>query len=167
MVPTGFKEEQSIPTISKLDQDKTFTIAVVDLTNEMTADEVKAGMTFDSPSNPGFAGIQVVESSGGEFIVSAIGGAFDEGGTFKLTLDDDNLLFKGEDESTRICTFTIARSPVMNLSLNKNIKYLPAGQVFDMTQNGSAVQSLSVPLIRIAGGARTLAVLTPEWYLCI
>lgn len=162
MVPTGFKEEQSIPTISKLDQDKTFTIAVVDLTNEMTADEVKAGMTFDSPSNPGFAGIQVVESSGGEFIVSAIGGAFDEGGTFKLTLDDDNLLFKGEDESTRICTFTIARSPVMNLSLNKNIKYLPAGQVFDMTQNGSAVQSLSVPLIRIAGGGTDLSSVDTE-----
>jgi hypothetical protein len=78
---TGFTEELNVPTISKLDQDKTFTISVLDSTNKMTADEVKAGMTFASPSNPDFAGIQVNESSDGEFIVSAIGGAFDEGGT--------------------------------------------------------------------------------------
>ncbi|HPW40014.1 MAG TPA: InlB B-repeat-containing protein [Bacillota bacterium] len=148
---TGFTEELSVPTISKLDQDKTFTITVVDSTKVMTAAEVKAGMTFDSPSNPGFAGIQVDESSDGEFIVSAIGGAFDEGGTFKLTLDNDNLSFKGEDESTRICTFTIAKSPVMNLSLNKNMKYLSAGQISDMTQNGYSVKSLSIPLVRVAG----------------
>ena len=57
--PTGFTEERSIPTISMLDQDKDFTIKVVDLTNEMTAEQVKEGMTFDSPSNPGFPGILV------------------------------------------------------------------------------------------------------------
>lgn len=149
---TGFTEVLNIPTISMLDQDKDFTITVVDSTDEMTADEVKAGMTFDSPSNPGFAGIQVVESSGGEFIISAIGGAFDEGGTFRLTLDDDNLYFKGEDESTRFCTFTITKSPVMNLSLNPHMKCISAGQVSDMTQNGSSVQSLSIPLARVTTG---------------
>ena len=158
----GFTEELSVPTISKLDQDKTFTITVVDSTKVMTAAEVKAGMTFDSPSNPGFAGIQVDESSGGEFIVSAIGGAFDEGGTFKLTLDNDNLSFKGEDESTRICTFTIAKSPVMNLSLNKNMKYLSAGQISDLTQNGFSVKSLSIPLVRVAGDGEDLSGIDAE-----
>ena len=160
--PTGFTEERSIPTISMLDQNKDFTIKVVDLTNEMTAEQVKEGMTFDSPSNPGFPGILVTGPFAGEFIVSAKNaadsdesGTFDEGGTFKLTLNDDNLIFKGEDQSTRICTFTIARSPVLNLALNSNIRYLPAGQVSDMTQNGSAVQSLSVPLVRLAGGGGT------------
>lgn len=159
---TGFSEELSVPTISKLDQDKTFTITVVDSTKVMTTGEVKAGMNFDSPSNPGFAGIQVDESSGGEFIVSAIGGAFDEGGTFKLTLDDDNLSFKGEDESTRICTFTIAKSPVMNLSLNKNMKYLSDGQISDMTQNGFSVESLSIPLVRVAGDVEGLSGIDAE-----
>ncbi len=147
----GFTEELNVPSISKLDQDKSFTITVVDSTKEMSAAEVKAGITFDSPSNPDFPGVDVNEASGGEFIVSAIGGAFDEGGTYKLTLDDDRLFFKDEDSSTRICTFTIAKSPVMNLSLNKNIKYISADQVSNMTKNGSPVQLLSIPLVRVDG----------------
>jgi uncharacterized repeat protein (TIGR02543 family) len=157
---TGFTEVQSIPSVSKLDQNKTFTITVMDSTNEMTAGEVKVGMTFASPSNPDFAGIEVTKS-GEDFIVSAKGGSFDEGGTFKLTLNNENLFFKGEDESTRIYNFTIARAPVMNVSLNKQMKYIPAEQVSDMTLSGTSVQSLSIPLVRVADGT-DLSSVDPE-----
>lgn len=145
-VSTG--ETLSIPVISRLDQDKNFTITVEDSTGGMTAEAVKSGVKFDSPSNPDFAGIEVTKS-GEDFIISAIGGSFEEGGTYKLTLNDDNLLFKGEDESTRVCNFTIAATPVMNLSLNPNMKYIHAGQVSDMTLKGTSVQSLSIPLARV------------------
>lgn len=153
---TGFTEVQNIPEISRLDQDKSFTIAVEDSTNSMTEQAVKAGMTFASPSNPDFAGVEVTRSGEG-FIISAKGGSFEEGGTYKLSLNDDNLFFNGEDESTRICNFTIARAPVMNVSLNKEMKYIPAEQVSGMTQNGSAVSSLSLPLARVGSGGTDLS----------
>jgi hypothetical protein len=44
----------------------------------------------------------------------------------------------------------------MNLSLNKNIKYLSASQISGMTKNGSSVQFLSIPLVRVGGGSTEL-----------
>ena len=157
----GFPEVQSIPEISRLDQDIDFTITVEDSTKSMTEAAVIAGITFASPSNPDFPGIEVLRS-GDDFIISAQGGYFEEGGTYKLTLNDDNLFFKGEDESTRICNFTIARAPVMNVSLNKGMKYIAADQISGMTQNGFAVSTLSVPLVRIAGTGTDLSTVDLE-----
>jgi len=55
----SINETQSIPSVRKLDQAKNFTIEVEDSTGNMTAEQVKAAITFESPSNPDFAGITV------------------------------------------------------------------------------------------------------------
>lgn len=47
----------------------TFTIGVDYATGNMTAEQIKAAMTFESPTNPDFAGIEVA-GSGGHFTIS-------------------------------------------------------------------------------------------------
>jgi hypothetical protein len=129
---------------------------VDDATGNMTAEQIKAAMTFESPTNLDFAGIEVTGSEG-HFTVSAQGGAFEEGASYKLTLKNQNLSFTGEDKSTTIYTFTIARQTVMNLGLNSGLVYIPASDVSDMTQNGDSVSSLSVPLASVNNSGTDLS----------
>ncbi|WP_256759504.1 S-layer homology domain-containing protein [Cohnella sp. WQ 127256] len=151
-------ETQIIPSVSMLDQNKNFTIRVTDATGSMTADQVKAGLIFESLTNTEFAtrvGIQVTGSNG-QFTVGANGGAFDEGDTYQLKLNNTNLTFTGQDKSTTTYVFTIAKQAVQNVQLNPDLIYIPVSPNMKMG---------SVPVVNLdagAGGAVQPAASTTE-----
>ncbi|MBH5319380.1 InlB B-repeat-containing protein [Paenibacillus sp. GSMTC-2017] len=142
---------QSIPSITVLDQAPSLTIKVIDTTGSMTVDQVKAGMKFDSPANPQFAGIEVTGSNG-QFTVAAAGGAFEEGNTYRLTLTDTNLSFAGQDQTTRIYIFSIAKQEVAELPLNADMIFVPFADISNMTRDGKLVGSTSIPVISASVG---------------
>lgn len=137
---------QSIPSITVLDQAPSFTAQVNDATGSMTAEQVKAGLKFESSANPAFAGIEVTGSNG-RFTVAAKGGKFEEGNTYQLTLTDTNLSFAGQDQTTTIYIFSIAKQEVVNLPLNSDMIYLPFTDLSAMTNNGTSVPSASIPVL--------------------
>jgi len=47
-----------------------------------------------------------------------------EGSAYKITLENKNLFFEGQDESTREYVFTIKREEVVNVSLNATARCL-------------------------------------------
>ncbi|MFD2672162.1 InlB B-repeat-containing protein [Marinicrinis sediminis] len=148
---------QSIPSVTILDQAPSFTIGLNDATSSMTIDQVKAGLTFASPANPDFAGIEVTGSNG-QFTVAAKDGAFEEGNTYQLTLTDTNLSYVGQDKSTTVYIFSIAKQAVAKLPLNPDMIYVPSSDISNMTHNGQSVASASIPAIRasLTGGKTEL-----------
>ncbi|GGD80980.1 InlB B-repeat-containing protein [Paenibacillus nasutitermitis] len=144
---------ESIPSVTVLDQAPTFTIDVTDATGKMTAAQVKAGMTFESSANPAFAGI-VVTGANGHFTVASAAqdGKFEEGNTYQLTLSDTNLSFQGQDSTTTIYAFSIAKQAVMNVPLNPDMIYLSFADVSNMMLDGADVDSPSIPVITTGVG---------------
>ncbi|QJD85646.1 S-layer homology domain-containing protein [Cohnella herbarum] len=142
---------QSIPSITVLDQAPSFKIKVTDTTGSLTAEQVKAGIKFESPANPQFAGIEVTGSNG-QFTVAAKGGAFEEGNTYRLTLTDTKLFFEGQDQTTTIYVFSIAKQEVVQLPLNAGMIYIPFSSISNMTRDGSLVASTSISVIAASVG---------------
>lgn len=136
-------EAQRIPSVSMLDQDKTFKVIVTSEWISMSASEVNAGITFEALSNPKFAtetGIKVTGSNG-EFTISANNaeGAFEEGGTYKLTLINDKLIYKGQDETTRTFVFTISKEEVQHIGLRDDLIELPISSLMSRSDVNVAV----------------------------
>lgn len=148
---------QSIPSYSVMDVAPGFKIAVNDETGSLTASQVKAGMTFKDIANPDFAGITVTGGNGLFTVASAAeDGKFVEGDTYQLTLTDDNLSFQGQDATTRIGVFSVAKEEVMNVSLNPDMIYLPFAEVRNMMLNGAEVGSPAIPVVTTTvGGSET------------
>ncbi|WP_179090274.1 InlB B-repeat-containing protein [Paenibacillus sp. FSL H8-0548] len=145
---------QTTPSHSVLDVSPNFTIAVIDASGNLTASEVKAGMTFKDTANPDFAGITVTEGNGHFAVDSAAeDGKFVEGNTYQLTLKDDNLSFRGQDASTRIYVFSVAKQEVMNIPLNPNMIYLAFAEVSDMMLDGANVDSPAIPVVTTTVGS--------------
>ncbi|WP_337103818.1 InlB B-repeat-containing protein [Paenibacillus sp. YIM B09110] len=136
----------TVPSVSVLDQAPSFTVQVKDATGKMTAGQVLAGIKFESPANPAFAGI-VVTGSKGQFTVAAKSGAFEEGNTYQLKLTDTNLSFQGQDKTTTIYVFSIAKQAVMKLPLNPDMIYLSFADVSNMMLNGEGVDAPAIPVI--------------------
>lgn len=146
---------QSIPSYSAMDVAPGFTITVNDATGSLTAPQVKAGMTFKDIANPDFAGITVTGGNGLFTVASAAeDGKFVEGDTYQLTLTDDNLSFQGQDATTRISVFSVAKEEVMNVSLNPDMIYLPFAEVSNMMLNGAEVGSPAIPVVTATVGGR-------------
>jgi uncharacterized repeat protein (TIGR02543 family) len=151
---------QTTPSHSMLDVSPNFTIAVIDASGNLTASEVKAGMTFKDIANPDFAGITVTQGNDRFTVASAAeGGEFVEGNTYQLTLTDDNLRFQGQDATTRIYVFSVAKQEVMNIPLNPNLIYLAFAEVSDMMLDGANVNSPAIPVVTttVGGSGNTLA----------
>ncbi len=148
---------QSIPSYSALDVAPDFTIAVYDETGSLTASEVQAGMKFDDIANPDSAGITVTGANGLFTVASAAeDGRFEEGNTYQLTLTDDNLSFQGQDATTSIYVFSVAKQEAMSISLNPNMIYLRFADVTDMMLDGADVGSPAIPVVRATvGGSDT------------
>ncbi|MEG2583807.1 MAG: InlB B-repeat-containing protein, partial [Oscillospiraceae bacterium] len=83
------------------------------------------------------------------FTISAKDGAFEAGATYKITLDDERLQFDGYGASVRDYNFTTAKDETLALSLGKDLIYVPASDVTNMTQDGSRVSSLNVPVATV------------------
>nr|WP_239566016.1 InlB B-repeat-containing protein [Paenibacillus sacheonensis] len=144
---------ESIPSYSVLDVAPDFTIAVDDETGNLTASEVKAGMTFNDIANPDAAEVTVTGSNGRFTVASATeDGRFEEGNTYQLTLTDDSLSFAGQDETTNIYVFSVAKQETMRIPLNPNMIYLPFAEVRDMMLNGADADSPVVPVVSTTVG---------------
>lgn len=147
-------EVQSIPVISKLDQPSTFSIKVVDSSGELTDSIIKNAVEFSSSTHLDFvknSGISITKVDN-EYIITANNKnkQFPEGGTFKLVLTEDALLFKeGDtvyDSSTREVDFTTAKAEVNNLKFNSDLKFLSASEVSLMSQGGQQAKFIANPL---------------------
>ncbi|WP_341279372.1 InlB B-repeat-containing protein [Paenibacillus sp. FSL H8-0537] len=144
---------QSIPSYSVLDVAPGFTITVNDASGKLTAEEVKAGMTFVDTAGPDSTGISVIGMQGTFNVVSAAeDGRFEEGHTYELTLMNDNLSFQGQDVTTSIYVFSVAKQEAMNIPLNPNMVYLPFEDVKDMKLNGENVDSPAISVVTATVG---------------
>jgi hypothetical protein len=148
---------QRTPSYSVLDVAPGFTIAINDASGSLTASEVQAGLAFEDTSNSDFEGIEVTESNGLFTVASAAEDKqFTEGHTYQLTLTDDNLTFEGQDATTSIYVFSVAKQEVMNIPLNPNMIYLPFAEVSDMMMDGAEIGSPAIPVITTTvGGSET------------
>jgi len=150
---------QSVPSYSVLDVAPNFTIKVQDSSGSLTESQVKEGMTFVDTANPEFEGV-TVSGGNGVFTVSsaAENGKFVEGNTYQLTLTDDSLSFQGQDATTSIYVFSVAKQEVMNVPLNPNMIYIPFTDVTDMVINGADVDSPAISVVTTTvGGENALA----------
>ncbi|MEK4371643.1 InlB B-repeat-containing protein [Paenibacillus sp. FSL R5-0473] len=151
---------QSVPSYSVLDVAPNFTIKVQDSSGSLTESQVKEGMTFVDTANPEFEGV-TVSGGNGVFTVSsaAENGKFVEGNTYQLTLTDDSLSFQGQDATTSIYVFSVAKKEVMNIPLNASMIYLPFADVADMMLDGTEVGSpaFSVVATTVGGSGNALA----------
>lgn len=147
-------EVQSIPVISKLDQPSTFSIKVVDSSGELTESMIKNAIRFSASTHLDFvkySGISITKVDN-EYIITANNKSkqFPEGGTFKLVLTEDALVFKeGDteyDSSTREVDFTTAKAEVNNLKFNSNLKFISAAEVSLMSQDGQQAKFIANPL---------------------
>ncbi len=147
-------EAQTPSFASALDQGTDFTITVVS-SKYMTADQVKDAITAKNLSSLDQSDFIKVIGDGTTFTISGKEG-FEEGGTYKITLEDKDLNFQGLETSIRDYNFTIAKKDVMNLTLSKDMSYIPLNEVSDITQNGKSVKSLSTPLVSVGSNSKSV-----------
>ncbi|WP_339787703.1 InlB B-repeat-containing protein [Paenibacillus sp. FSL R7-0313] len=151
---------QSVPSYSVLDVAPNFTIKVQDSSGSLTESQVKEGMTFVDTANPEFEGVTVSGGNGVFTVASAAeDGKFVEGNTYQLELTNDKLSFQGQDETTSIYVFSVAKQEVIDIPLNPDMIYLPFTDVTDMILNGEAVGSPSIPVVSttVGGSENVLA----------
>ncbi|WP_164848607.1 InlB B-repeat-containing protein [Paenibacillus sp. DCT19] len=151
---------QSTPSYAVLDVAPNFTVTVQDASSSLTVSEVKAGMTFTDTADPDFAGVEVTGGNGVFTVASAAeDGKFVEGNTYQLELTNDKLSFQGQDETTSIYVFSVAKQEVIDIPLNPDMIYLPFTDVTDMILNGEAVGSPSIPVVSttVGGSENALA----------
>ncbi|CAM4188287.1 InlB B-repeat-containing protein [Saccharibacillus endophyticus] len=151
---------ESIPSYSVLDVAPNYTITLKDETASLTIEDVKAGIEFIDTANPSFEGVEVAGGNG-VFTVSSAAeeGKFVEGNTYQLTLTDENLSFDGQDKSTEIYVFSVAKPEGIEIPLDTNLIYLPYADVKNMTLNGKEAGSLAVPVMTttVDGSGQALA----------
>ena len=147
-------EAQTPSFASALDQGTDFAITVVS-SKFMTADQVKDAITAKNLSSLDQSDFIKVTGEGTTFTISGKEG-FEEGGTYKITLEDEALNYQGLDTSVRDYNFTISKKDVMNLTLNKDMSYIPFNEVSNITQNGQSVKSLSTPLVTVGSNSKSV-----------
>ncbi len=134
---------------SALDQGTDFTIALEAMAS-MSPAQVESLVTIKNINSPNQMDIIQVEGDGTLFIISGKGG-FEEGSTYKMSLESENLIFQGFASSVRTFNFTIAKEDVLNLALSPDMNYLPFEQISNLIQEGEAVETLATPLAAVGG----------------
>lgn len=132
------------------DVNTNFTITVVSTDPEMTAQEVQAAIAATNLADPDASGFISVSGSNGTYTITGVGG-FNAGGTYRISLNSDKLTFKDQPESARDFNFTVHRDEVMNLGTNTDAKYIPLGQISNITNNGQSVSTLDFALYEVNG----------------
>ena len=144
---------------SAIDVGTDFAITVLSSDLHMTAADVLAALDADDLTDPNATDIITVSGENGTFTVTGNGG-FKEGGSYRIVLLGDKLTFKDEDASARQYNFTVHRDEVMNLTMQDDIKYLPASSVNNIINNGQSVDSLNIALYQSNGDQITLTELS-------
>jgi len=144
---------QRTPSYSVLNVEPDFTITLQDASGSLSVTDVQDGLTFVDTANPDFAGVKVTGDNGLFTVASAAAdGKFVEGNTYQLTLTNENLSFQGQDATTSIYVFSVAKQKAMNVPLNANMIYLDLQEVTDMMLNGAEVGSPAIPVITTTVG---------------
>ncbi|WP_179218642.1 InlB B-repeat-containing protein [Saccharibacillus sp. O23] len=149
------KVVQNTPSYAALDVSPSLTITIQDVSGKLTASEVQAGMTFVNTANSNSAdsGITVTGGNGTFTVASAAeDGKFVEGNTYELTLKSDDLRFEGQDASTKVYSFSVAKQKALEVTLNPKMIYLPFGDLAEMIVDGAQVDSPSISVMTTTVG---------------
>lgn len=102
------------------------------------AEDVLAALELTNVTNPSRTDesatvkkdvLQLTPVGAGKFKVSAVDG-FEEGATYRIEIKESakvpGLVFDGQTKDVIYCNFTVKKDETLNLSLDKEVKYLPA-----------------------------------------
>lgn len=155
-------EEFLTPVASAIDADKFFSISVA-APADMTIEEFMEGVSLKNLSSNENRDWFSITGSNGSFTISGVNylgeqGAqqpgFVEGSAYKITLENNRLSFKGQDEDTCEYVFTIKREEIVNVSLNADMKQISLYDISDLIVNGAKASAISIPVITVgADGA--------------
>lgn len=135
-------------TFTLSDQAQNLTINITSSNVNLTADQVKSGITLDILDGSEAITL-VVTGSNGTYVLSAADG-YTAGSSYQITLTNDALGYAGQENNIRKCALTIEREESFDVAFNDGIVYIPVAQVNNMVKNGVSVPSLSVPLFEMS-----------------
>ena len=150
-------EDETKRFASAIDQNKNFSITIKGL-ESMTADEVENLISVKNFNSQDDKDWIKITKSGSDFIVSGLnysgqGGTkqngFEEGVSYKLTLNDERLMFDGFPQETRDFSFTIKKEDVFNLSLNEKMDFIKFEDISNIEENGSTVNSIKTTPMKV------------------
>ena len=141
----GTEQKYLDDTYTLQDQSTSLQLSLQSSDTTLTADTVKTALTLTAIDGSQEKELLVTGSSG-SFLVSAVDG-FNEGGSYTLKLENDNLSFAGQDNTIRECDFTIARQESYDIEFNDGMIYIPVNELTNIIKNGASVTSLTVSVV--------------------
>lgn len=157
-------EEEQTPVALAIDTGKSFTVQIA-APKGMTLKELKEGIATKNLSSNEEKEWFKIEGGNGIFTISGLnylgekGAAqpgFVEGSAYKITLEDDDLTFAGQDPSARTYDFTIKREEVVNVGINEKVKNISLSDISNLTVNGQTTDTISIPVITIGVQGQTI-----------
>lgn len=137
---------------SAIDQSKDFTIKILGL-QSMSADDVRKLITVNNFNSQEDKEWVKIEKNGSDFFVKGINyigengtgqDGFEEGASYKLTLNDEQLKFDGFPQGARNFNFTIKKEDVFNLSLNEKMDFIKFEDISNINENGADVSTINI-----------------------
>lgn len=137
----------------------TFNITVVTEDKTLDAQAVMAALEAKNLTDPEQTNIIEVSGGDGVFVITgrnpvvntdsstAIPG-FEDGCTYRITLNDLRLNYENQPESVREYNFTTTKEEVLNVALNSDIIYIPVSDLRNITNDGKQVETLSIALYK-------------------
>lgn len=147
-------ELNNFTAATKVDPD--FVITVLSSDHSMSAEDVKALISAKNLSKPDDKDFIAVVGEAGVYQITGIDG-FDEGCTFRITLDDGRLSYLDQTEGVRDFNFTTDMETVANVKLSENLIYIHIDELSEIVNNGQKVTSLSAPLLTLTKDGKTTA----------
>ena len=130
---------------SAMDVGGGFTVTVLSSDPNLTAEQVKSAILTEVVADSSQTDLFEVIGSNGTYQIIGKDG-WDAGKNFRISLYDSRLSFEGQADTVREFNFTTAKDEVLNLSIARGMKYIPAEQVSNIINGGEAVESLSLAL---------------------
>ncbi len=150
-------EEFLTPVASAIDTNKYFSVSV-SAPADMAIEEFREAVSLKNLSSNENKDWFSITGDKGTFTISGVNylgeqGAqqpgFVEGSAYKITLEDNRLFFRGQDESAREYVFTIKREEIINVSLNAGMKQISLADISELTVNGARSSTISIPVITV------------------
>ncbi len=158
-------EKETPHFASATDQTKDFTVRILGL-ESMTAEEVQAAISVKNFNSQDKKEWIKVTKNGSTFIVSGINylgkdgtaqEGFEEGSSYKLTLNNDALTFEGYSQEVREFNFTIKKEDVFNLTLNNKLDFIKFEDISNIIENGKRTDTIKTTLLSVDENGTTAA----------
>ena len=140
-------ELNNFTAATKTDPD--FAITVLSSDPSLSADEVKALISAKNLSKPEANDFIAVSGENGVYQITGIGG-FDQGSTFRITLDDGRLSYLDQSVGVRDFNFTTDMETISNVKLSDKLIYIHIDELSNIINNGQQVTSLNFPLLTLS-----------------